>query len=85
MAWEVRPGRDAKWRPLEHLGRTSLVIYWIHVEMVYGLVSLPLHGSLTLPEAALGFVAFTGLRLACSLGKDRVVRWWRMGPHMAVS
>ena len=34
------------------LGRTSLFIYWIHVELVYGLISLPLHRALSLPAAA---------------------------------
>ena len=28
---------------LVQLGRTSLFIYWIHVELVYGLISRPLH------------------------------------------
>ena len=32
----VRVGADG-WSPLLQLGRTSLFIYWIHVEMVYGL------------------------------------------------
>jgi uncharacterized membrane protein len=38
--WERRSERR-RWSPLQQLGRTSLFIYWIHVEMVYGLMSLP--------------------------------------------
>ena len=42
-------------------GRTSLFIYWIHVELVYGLISLPLHRALSLPQACVAYVAFCGL------------------------
>ena len=49
----LRVGSDApkasrRWSPMQQLGRTSLFIYWIHVEMVYGLISLPLHQGLSL-------------------------------------
>jgi uncharacterized membrane protein len=40
------------WSPLEQLGRASLFIYWIHLEMVYGWLSAPLHKRLTLGQAA---------------------------------
>ena len=29
--------------PLREFGRSSLFVYWIHVEMVYGVLSAPLH------------------------------------------
>ena len=35
-------------RPLERFGRSSLFVYWIHVELVYGYVSWPLHARLPL-------------------------------------
>lgn len=79
-AWESRPGGLETWSPVRQLGRTSLFIYWIHVELVYGLISLPLHKALTLPQALGAFVVFTGFMLACSLAKDRAVRWWRKEP-----
>ena len=59
------------------MGRSSLFIYWIHVEMVYGLISLPLHNALTLPQSLLLFVVFSGFMLGCSIAKDRVVTWWQ--------
>jgi hypothetical protein len=62
---------------MQQLGRTSLFIYWIHVEMVYGLISLPLHKRLPLGGAWLAFGAFCVFMLLCSLLKDRVVAWWR--------
>ena len=65
------------WSALGQLGRTSLFIYWIHVEMVYGLISLPLHHSLSVGTAALAFVLFSGFMLLCSLAKDAVVARYR--------
>jgi uncharacterized membrane protein len=76
-AWQARPGGREKWSPLRQLGRTSMFIYWIHVEMVYGLISLPLHKALTLPQALIAFAFFTVFMLACSIVKDRAVAWWR--------
>jgi uncharacterized membrane protein len=76
-AWQSRPGGLAKWSPLRQLGRTSLFIYWIHVEMVYGLISLPLHKALTLPQALIALALFAAFMLICSMAKDRVVEWWR--------
>ena len=76
-AWEQRPGGDTKWSPLQQLGRTSLFIYWIHVEMIYGLAVRPLHKSMTLPWAWFSVIAFTMFMLICSLAKERVAGWWR--------
>ena len=64
------------WSPLQQLGRTSLFIYWIHVEMVYGLISLPLHKGLSFGAACAGLVAFAAFMLVCSIVKERVVAWW---------
>jgi uncharacterized membrane protein len=73
-AW-VRRTAGWGWTPLEQLGRTSLFIYWIHVEMVYGLISLRMHKALSLPAAWGAFALFTLLMFACSLAKDRVTAW----------
>jgi len=71
--WVTRPA----WSPMEQLGRTSLFIYWIHVEMVYGLISLRIHKTLTHPQAWAAYFAFVLLMLLLSIEKDRIVRWWR--------
>ena len=76
FAWGQRPG-GRRWSPLRQLGRTSLFVYWIHVELIYGLISVPLHKSLGFGAAWLAFGGFALLMLAASLGKDAVVRWWR--------
>lgn len=78
--WERRPGGRDKWSPVRQLGRTSLFIYWIHVEMVYGLVSLDLHKRLSWREAWVAYGCFCLFLLGCSVAKDRFVGWWRGTP-----
>jgi uncharacterized membrane protein len=45
--------------PLRDFGGASLFVYWIHVEMVYGVASIWLHRSLTFDQAVLSYVAFS--------------------------
>jgi uncharacterized membrane protein len=78
-AWEQRPGAARGWSPLRLLGRSSLFIYWIHVEMVYGLISLPLHGALTLGQAWVALGLFCAFMLICAAAKVRVASWWTRG------
>jgi uncharacterized membrane protein len=75
-AWSFRPTLLTGWSPLQQLGRSSLFIYWIHVEMVYGLISVPLHKSLSLWGACTALVAFGAFMLLCSIVKELVVDWW---------
>ncbi|MGE5361452.1 MAG: heparan-alpha-glucosaminide N-acetyltransferase domain-containing protein [Bacteroidales bacterium] len=58
--WSLRPRLTTvgRYAPMERFGRSSLFVYWIHVEMVYGWFSAPLHRSLTLPQVALAFALF---------------------------
>ncbi len=76
--WERRSERE-RWSPLRQLGRTSLFIYWIHVEMVYGDMSAPLHHALSLRQAWIAFLAFTLVMLGVSMAKDRLVQGFRGG------
>jgi uncharacterized membrane protein len=78
--WEQRPTAGRRWSPLRLLGRSSLFIYWIHVELVYGLISLPLHGAFSLAGAWIGLGLFCLLMLAAAVGKDRATNWWRGEP-----
>jgi uncharacterized membrane protein len=74
--WERRAERQ-RWSPLQQMGRTSLFIYWIHVEMVYGDMSASLHRALSLGQAWAGFAVFTLLMLGVSMAKDRIVGGYR--------
>ena len=76
--WEKIVVRGS-WSPMEQLGRNSLFVYWIHVEMVYGLISIPIHNSLTHQQAWAAYAVFVVFMLLCSMAKDRVVRWWNTG------
>jgi fucose 4-O-acetylase-like acetyltransferase len=80
--WELRPGAAHRWSPLRQLGRTSLFIYWIHVEIIYGLISLPLHKRLSWGQSLLALALFWVLMLLCSIAKDRVVERWAQGSRL---
>ena len=75
--WEQRPGTGRRWSPLQLLGRSSLFVYWIHVELVYGLISRRLHGAFSLPAAWIGFFLMCALMLAVAAGRDYGMKWWR--------
>ena len=57
---------------LEYFGRASLFVYWIHVEMVYGVVSASIHRRLSLEQWALAFAAFTVALFWLAKLKDRI-------------
>ncbi len=76
--WWDRSAGAGSWSPMEQLGRSSLFIYWIHVEMVYGLISLRIHKALTHGQAWAAYVAFVLFMLVLSIQKDRFVTWWKM-------
>jgi fucose 4-O-acetylase-like acetyltransferase len=78
-AWTNATMSTGRWSPMIQLGRTSLFIYWIHVEMIYGLISRPFHHALSLRQVSVAYVLFTLFMLACSVAKERVVEWYRLG------
>ena len=48
-----------KGEALQQFGRDSLFVYWVHVELVYGVFSAPIHRRLPLAVAMAAFVAFS--------------------------
>jgi fucose 4-O-acetylase-like acetyltransferase len=62
---------ELKLRPLAKLGRNSLFIYWIHVEMVYGYASWPLRRNLNLTQAAAAYLIFCAMIYGAVLLKDK--------------
>jgi uncharacterized membrane protein len=76
--WWERFAGARSWSPLKQLGRSSLFIYWIHVEMVYGLISLRIHKSFTHAQAWAAYAAFVLFMLVVSIQKDRFLTWWKM-------
>ena len=72
--WHRAPwrGKLSRWSPVEVLGRASLFVYWIHVEMVYGVFSRPVRRSLSLEAVSASVILFTLFLLGLVLLKDRV-------------
>jgi uncharacterized membrane protein len=68
------PGRA---RPMQRFGRSSLFIYWIHVEMVYGPLSASLHRNLSIRDAVVAFGMFSLTMYGLVVLKDRFKEWWR--------
>jgi hypothetical protein len=63
------------------LGQTSLLIYWVHIELCYGSFVYALRGRFQIPGAALLVLTLTGLMLGLSLLKTHysrpAVEWLR--------
>ena len=64
--------------PIERIGRSSLFVYWIHVELVYGYATWPLRRHLTLWQMAVAYVLFCAAMYGALLLRDRVVAAWRL-------
>jgi len=79
--WERAPWRGliSRWSPMEEFGRSSLFVYWIHVEMVYGFISRPLRRNLSLEGAILAYVLFTAFLLGLVLLKNRRIAFHKPG------
>ena len=70
-AWNrLFPGRS----PLREFGIASLFVYWIHVEMVYGVLSAPIHKQLPFGQSLAAFAAFSVFLFALVKLKDYLVR-----------
>jgi uncharacterized membrane protein len=66
-AWCRRGWGQWKFSPLIQLGQTSLLVYWVHIEFVYGrLILLPSHAN-AIPRATAGLVFVTTMMLVLSL------------------
>jgi fucose 4-O-acetylase-like acetyltransferase len=64
--------------PLIQLGKTSLLVYWVHIPFVYGLFSLLPKQSSSIPRASLGFAIIFISMVALSLARTRWLRASRM-------
>jgi uncharacterized membrane protein len=63
--------------PLARLGRSSLFIYWIHVELVYGYASWGWRHRLPLWGTAIAFIVFCVLMYRAIGWRDLLVDKWR--------
>jgi uncharacterized membrane protein len=58
-------------RPMATLGRSSLFVYWIHIEMVYGIIAEPLKRQLPLWSVLVGTLLLCVLLYRLVLIKNR--------------
>ncbi|HEY6767776.1 MAG TPA: heparan-alpha-glucosaminide N-acetyltransferase domain-containing protein [Candidatus Sulfotelmatobacter sp.] len=60
--------------PLILLGQASLLVYWVHLEFVYGRVSILAKRSNTIPVASLGLLIIFLAMLALAFARTRMKR-----------
>jgi hypothetical protein len=78
LAYLVTRTFPRHWFSLMRLfGQTSLLVYWVHVELVYGLLLGRLHNRLGMRGATVGLILMTAAMAV--LGKLRLKYWhgWR--------
>jgi uncharacterized membrane protein YidH (DUF202 family) len=78
VQWEALAAQRMGWSgfsPLIQLGQTSLLVYWVHIEFVYGSLSILTRRAGTIPQASVGlliiFVAMVLLSIARTRYEDR--------------
>jgi uncharacterized membrane protein len=59
-------GAGPRWSWMQALGKNSLMVYWVHVMIVYGLLVRPFKRSLSIGQAALATVLVTLAMIALS-------------------
>jgi uncharacterized membrane protein len=85
--WGLGQRSTARFSPLIQLGQASLLVYWVHIEFVYGRVSiLPKHRmGIGGASAGLLMITLAMLALACARTRTKghggeVLAWLRMSP-----
>jgi hypothetical protein len=68
--------------PIIQLGQTSLLVYWVHIEFVYGRFSILPKRSQTIAGASWGLLEITVFMLLLSLVRTRIdwkkIEWKKM-------
>ncbi len=59
-------GAGARWSWMQAMGKNSLMVYWVHVMIVYGAVVQPIKRSLDIPQAALATAIVTAMMVLLS-------------------
>jgi uncharacterized membrane protein len=57
--------------PLVQMGQTSLLVYWVHIEFVYGRFSILQKGEQSIPMATLGLLIITAMMVLLSVARTR--------------
>jgi uncharacterized membrane protein len=62
---------QAGFSPIEQLGKTSLLVYWVHIECVYGRLSILPKGKCGIPAATAGLCVIFVAMLVLSVARTR--------------
>jgi fucose 4-O-acetylase-like acetyltransferase len=71
--------------PMNQMGHTSLLVYWVHIELVYGSLSILTKGSQTVARASFGLAVIFVLMVLLSIvrtntkGKGAEILAWLKG------
>lgn len=65
------PGR-LRFSPLMQMGQTSLLVYWVHIEFVYGRFSILPKNAESVPMATLGLAIMFAAMLLLSMARTRM-------------
>ena len=71
----TRYGAGEGWSWVRQFGVTSLLVYWVHIELVYGHAAWLFKDSLTVPQTLFAAVAVILLMLAISTMKTHREKW----------
>jgi len=74
----TRYGAGEGWSWIRQFGTTSLLVYWVHIELVYGHESWLWKDSLTVPQTVFAAVVVILLMLAISTMKTHREKWQSM-------
>jgi len=66
-------GAGTGWSWMQALGKNSLMVYWVHVMIVYGSVVRPIKRQLSIPQGTLATLVVTGAMVALSA----FWIWWK--------
>jgi uncharacterized membrane protein len=71
LGWGVTRLSGARFSPMQQLGRTSLLVYWVHVDLCYGPLTKPWQKGSSWAVTSAWFVGLTLLMLGLSVLKTR--------------
>ena len=73
-AWLVTRLPGSRYSFMQQLGKTSLLVYWVHIELVYGLLFARLHHKLSFGQATVALVLMTAAMVGLSVLRTR---YWK--------
>ncbi len=79
--------REGQWSVVRQFGVTSLLVYWVHVELVYGRWLWFFKENLTVPQTVSAAIAVTFLMLGVSLLRTNwstVRAWTKTRPELSL-